>query len=600
MKVAIKAKKIYSEDKVLENAILVMEDGCITKVDEVYNSKDYDQLIDYDDYELIPGLIEPHIHGTNGFDTMDCSLSSLNAISTYLCRQGVTGFMPTTITDDFDKVKSAVKNIAENSDKVEGAKILGSYIEGPYITKEHKGAHAPEFMREVNLNELKDLLDLGKGTIKTITIAPEKENSLKCIEYLRENEVNVSMGHTNATYEESMKAIDSGANIAVHTFNGMREFNHREPGILGAVLTEDRVYCEVICDLVHVHPAAIKLLFKCKSEEKIILISDCISAGGLKDGNYQLGELKVIVKGGIARVESGSLAGSTTNVLHCVRNLVETMGIPKEKALKMASLNPCKMLGLANSIGSIKEGKNADFSLIDKEYKIHATYIDGKLVFDEANCGLLQDIKKVKNIIFDMDGTLINTSKITVQACQQAALEFDIPVRQAEKIIGLIGWANCDFFPKLYPEIETELLKKYAESVCEKEIRIMRDLKERLLFPGVIELLETLKLKGYYICIASTGSVKHVEFALRNSNIYSFFDNIKCDQPQKIKMVEEIIKNGPQGSYLIIGDKCKDFEAGSENNIITVAAAYGFGSKEEIEKFDLALSQPLDLLRYLK
>lgn len=600
MKVAIKAKKIYSEDKVLENAILVMEDGYITKVDEVYDSKDYDQLIDYDDYELIPGLIESHIHGTNGFDTMDCSLSSLNAISMHLCKQGVTGFMPTTITDDFDKVKSAVKNISENSDKVKGAKIIGAYVEGPYITEEHKGAHAPEFIREVNLAEIKDLLEVGKGIIKIITIAPEKKNALECIEYLRENEVNVSLGHTNAIYSEAIEAINSGAIVAVHTFNGMRGFHHREPGILGAVLTEDRVYCEVICDLVHVHPAALKLLLKCKPEEKIILISDCIRAGGLKDGNYELGELKVIVKGGIARVENGSLAGSTTNVLNCVRNLVETIGVPKEKALKMASLNPCSMLGLANSIGSIKEGKNADFSLIDKEYKVHATYIDGKLVFDEDSCRLLKDIKNVKNIIFDLDGTLINTSKITVQACQQAALELGIPIPQADKIIGLIGWANCDFFKKLCPQIENQLLKKYTESVGEKENRIMRDLKEKLLFPGVIKLLETLKLKGYYLCIASTGSIKHVEFALRNSNIYSFFDNIKCNQPKKIKMVEEIIKSGPKGDYLIIGDKCKDFEAGSENNIITVAAAYGFGSKEEIEKFDLAVSQPLDLLKCLE
>lgn len=600
MKIAIKAKKIYSEEKVLENAILVMEDGYIVKVDENYNAEDYDKFIDYDDNELIPGLIEPHIHGTKGFDTMDCSFESLNSISMYLCRQGVTGFLPTTITDDFNKIKNAVKNVAENKDKVEGAKVLGSYVEGPYITEEHKGAHAPEFMREVNLNELKDLLDLGKGTIKIITIAPEKENSLECIEYLGENGVNISMGHTNATYTEAIESIDRGANIAVHTFNGMRGFNHREPGILGAVLTEDRVYCEVICDLVHVHPAALRLLLKCKSEEKIILISDCIKAGGLEDGNYELGELKVIVKGGIARVENGSLAGSTTNVLHCVRNLVETIGIPKEKALKMASLNTCKMLGLENSIGSIKVGKKADFSLIDKDYKVHATYIEGNLAFNEENFRVLQEMKRVKNIIFDMDGTLINTSKLAVQACQEAALEFNLPMRDAERITGLIGWANCEFFPKLYPEIEAELLEKYASAVFEKEINNIQILKEKLLFPGVRLLLETLKQRGYYLCIASTGSVSHVDFALKNSNIFSFFNDIKCDQPKKVKMVEEIMKNGPTGRYIMIGDKCKDFEAGSENNIITVAAAYGFGSKGEVEKFDLLLSKPLDLLRYLK
>ncbi|MFL0268854.1 HAD family hydrolase [Candidatus Clostridium radicumherbarum] len=213
---------------------------------------------------------------------------------------------------------------------------------------------------------------------------------------------------------------------------------------------------------------------------------------------------------------------------------------------------------------------------------------------------LLQEIKKVRNIIFDMDGTLINTAQIAVQACQEAALEFDLPIPHAEKITGLIGWANCDFFPKLYPEAEEDLLEKYAQLVCEKEHIIMEKLKEKLLFPGVMEMLSVLKLKGYNLFIASTGSTQHVNFALRNSNIYSFFDNIKCNQPEKIKMVEEIIKGGPKGGFIIMGDKCKDYEAGDANNIITVGAAYGFGSKEEIEKFDLTLSQPLDLLRHLE
>lgn len=213
---------------------------------------------------------------------------------------------------------------------------------------------------------------------------------------------------------------------------------------------------------------------------------------------------------------------------------------------------------------------------------------------------LLQEIKKARNIIFDMDGTLINTSLITVQACQVAAVEFGLPIRDAEKITGLIGWANSKFFPKLYPEIDTDLLERYAKSVCEKEHEYMEGLKDKLLFPGVVELLSVLKVKGYNLNIASTGSFDHVNFALRNSNIYSFFDNIKCNQPEKIKMVEEIIKCGPKGGYIIVGDKCKDYEAGNANNIVSIAAAYGFGSKEEIEKFDLALSQPLDLLKYLE
>lgn len=380
MKTAIKARKIYSEDKVLENAVLIMEDGYIVEVDENFNSEGYEQFIDYGECELIPGLIDPHIHGANGFDTMDSSITALNTISVYLTKYGVTGFLPTTVSDDFDKIKNAVMNVAENKDRVAGAKILGSYVEGPYITEQHKGAHDPRFIRELNVCELRDLIEEGKGTIKIMTVAPEKTNSKECIEYLRKNDVNVSMGHTNATYAETIEAVESGANVSVHTFNGMRGFNHREPGLLGAVLTDDRVYCEVISDMVHCHPAALKLLIKCKPEDKIILISDSMMAGGLKDGIYDLGSSKVTVKDGIARTENQSLAGSTTNVLQCVRNLVEEIGVPKETALKMASLNASKLLGLEGIIGSIKKGKKADFALIDKDYKVHATYIEGRLV----------------------------------------------------------------------------------------------------------------------------------------------------------------------------------------------------------------------------
>ena len=377
----IKAKSIYCENRILENATIIIENGSIKKVLEEHEENDVENVIDLSEYSIIPGLIDLHVHGANGYDTMDSNLHSLNEVSKYLASRGITSFLPTTVTEEVKKIKQALINISCCMNKVEGAEILGSYIEGPYICKEHKGAHAEHLIKDLNLKELQELIEVSKHTVKVITIAPEKKNAYECIKYLTLNNIQVSMGHTNATYDEAAGAIDSGAKVAVHTFNGMRGFNHREPGILGAVLTKDDVYCELICDLVHVHPAAVDLLLRCKDKEKVILISDGIQASGLQDGEYMLGALKVNVKCSIARVESGSLAGSTTDILTCVKNIIEKVGVEPLEAINMASFNPSKLLNIDKLIGSIREGKKANLVIIDDNFNVVKTLINGKEVF---------------------------------------------------------------------------------------------------------------------------------------------------------------------------------------------------------------------------
>lgn len=377
----IKAKNIYCEDRILENAVIIIENGIIKKVLEEYEKHDVENVIDLSKYSIIPGLIDLHVHGANGYDTMDSNFHSLNEISKYLASRGITSFLPTTVTEEIKKIKQALINISCCIDKVKGAEILGSYVEGPYICKEHKGAHAEHLIKDLNLKELEELIEVSKHTVKVITIAPEKKNAYECIKYLTSNNIQVSMGHTNATYDEAVGAIDSGAKIAVHTFNGMRGFNHREPGILGAVLTKDDVYCELICDLVHVHPTAVDLLLRCKDKEKVILISDGIQASGLQDGEYMLGALKVNVKDSIARVESGSLAGSTTDILTCVKNMIKKVGVEPFEAIKMASFNQSKLLNMDKLIGSIREGKKANLVIIDDNFNVVKTLINGKEIF---------------------------------------------------------------------------------------------------------------------------------------------------------------------------------------------------------------------------
>lgn len=210
-----------------------------------------------------------------------------------------------------------------------------------------------------------------------------------------------------------------------------------------------------------------------------------------------------------------------------------------------------------------------------------------------------ETIKNVKNIIFDMDGTLVNTAKATIPACQESAVKFGLPVKQPDEIAKMIGWANPEFYLRLYPDFNPELIYSFAEETEIKEKRMIEEMGAEILFPGVRELLEYLKLQGCYLAIASTGSLEHVETSLKVTGIYDIFDTINCGESEKGSMVKRIIEGGPSGEWLILGDKSKDSHAGRINEIITVAARYGFGFDEEYEQFNAGIDKPLELLDLL-
>jgi len=377
--IAIKAKDVYAHQQVINTGYIVIEAG---KIIDITTKKPTCEILDFSGYAAIPGLIDLHIHGLAGNDTMDGSIHSLQEMSTSLVRHGVTGFLPTTLTHDFEMIKNAVKIVSEAIGQTSGAEIIGSYVEGPYITPEYRGAHPIKFMRELSLSELTELIEVSNDTIKVMTVAPEKELAIEAIQYLTEKGVHVSIGHTNADYDITNKAIEQGARIAVHTYNGMRGFNHRDPGCVGAVLTNDLCYCECIADLQHVHPGAIKLLYKSKGNDHILLISDAMAAADLPDGQYSLGALAVKVENKIARtVETGSLAGSTTNLMECLKNVKDVLSIPLERILPMVSLNQAKLLKIDHEVGSLESGKKANIVLIDKELNVKATLVNGNIVY---------------------------------------------------------------------------------------------------------------------------------------------------------------------------------------------------------------------------
>ena len=340
------------------------------------------QVISLEKYTLLPGLIDLHLHGAWGHDTMDATREALNGMSQYLARHGVTSFLAATVTAGMDKILAAVENIAACREQgLQGARLLGAYIEGPYLNPENSGAHAKSCLKKLDSQEIEAILAKARGTVRVFALAPEMEKAFPVIQGLTSRGIKVALGHSSATYAETNRAIAKGASIAVHTFNGMTGLHHREPGIVGAVLTNHKLMAELIADGVHVAFPVIEILLKCKDQNDIILVSDCMRAGGLGDGEYTLGEMKVLVREGIARTEAGKLAGSALRLIRGVKNLVQKVNVPLAAAVNMASLNPARALGLADDLGSIAKGKEADLIAIDEDFNVVFTMIAGKIVW---------------------------------------------------------------------------------------------------------------------------------------------------------------------------------------------------------------------------
>lgn len=374
MKNVIINGKVILEDSIKELNVF-FENGKIT---EVSNRVPTDEtVIDAKGLYVAPGMIDVHTHGRNGSDTMYATFKDLNNISVSELKTGVTSFLPTTMTMPSVDIKKAIAAAYDNKDKVEGAKILGMHLEGPFFSVKYKGAQPEECMIAPTVENYLSFAGDHPDFVKKISLAPEIEGAVDLIKYLREQNVVVSMGHTDATYEEAVKAIEAGATSGTHTYNAMTPLKHREPGVVGAVMLHDEVYAELILDGIHVSFPAAKILSKMKGADKLILITDSLEAAMLPDGTYELGNQKVYVKDGQARLKSGNLAGSTANLNQCVRNAYKHLDLPLYEAIGYATKNPADHLGLKD-YGRIKEGCVADMILIDDEIDINRVILNGE------------------------------------------------------------------------------------------------------------------------------------------------------------------------------------------------------------------------------
>ncbi len=378
----IRNGKIVLENKVLTGKSLIFSD----KIIDIVDGESFDgttqasgiETIDAHENYVSPGFIDIHIHGSGGKDTMDGAVSDLAVISRTVARNGVTGFLPTTMSMEEEKIRRALDAIRiAMKEPPAGAKILGAHMEGPFISGKYKGAHSEEHLMKPDATFIRNFLDI----IRIITIAPEEDFEFQFIKSTKaHSDAVLSIGHTNADYETAMEAIGAGVSSATHIFNAMPPFHHRAPGVIGAILRSD-IYFELIADTLHVHPAVFQILLNAKGKDRMILVTDAMRAGSMEAGSWELGGQEVTVDDHSARLRDGTLAGSILTLNKAVLNILKHTDLEIHEAVALASLNPARLLGADQEKGSIKIGKDADIVIFDDELNVQMTFLGGESIY---------------------------------------------------------------------------------------------------------------------------------------------------------------------------------------------------------------------------
>ena len=378
MKYYVYAKQIVLDDQVIDKAYLTIEDG---KFGPILMEEPQDAPIkDYSNSIVAPGLVDTHIHGYKSHDVMDNDFEGIKVISEGLLSCGVTSWLPTTLTSSAQLLNDVCETIGNHYQEVTGAKIRGIFLEGPFFTEKYKGAQNPKYMSDPSVEKLAKWHELSQGLVNKIAIAPERKGVKEFIEFAKSKGVYTALAHSDATYEEAAAAVGAGANIFVHIYNGMSGLHHRNPGMVGAALSLDKVFAEMICDGHHVHPAAARVVTRARGPQETVLITDCMRAGGMGEGQSRLGEFEVVVKDGTARLkDTGNLAGSILELKQGVKNVVDWGLVSPAEALRMASLTPAQSVGIDSVCGRIAPGYEADFIVVSDQLELEATYLDGEL-----------------------------------------------------------------------------------------------------------------------------------------------------------------------------------------------------------------------------
>lgn len=380
----LQGMQILSNRKWVAQQAVIIENGVIDAIIPENMTKHHlpaDVHVFPDHYYLIPGLIDLHIHGAQGFDVMDHDDAALPTITQALAQEGITGFLATTMTASQKRIESALKRIARHMEDKSGAAIFGVHLEGPFIAKSKLGAQHGAHICAPDLELFKAWQDAARNAIRLVTLAPELPDAINFIKALRKLSVLVSIGHTNATYDETMAAIAAGCTHATHLFNAMRGIHQRDPGATGALLLSDEVKAELIVDGIHLHPGIIDLAWRAKGRERLLLVSDAMRAKCLGDGEYELGGQEVNVTEGKATLADGTLAGSTLRLPQAIKNMVTFAKCELADAIMLATENPARILGLQGKKGTVGVGMDADLVVLNENLTVMMTMREGNVIY---------------------------------------------------------------------------------------------------------------------------------------------------------------------------------------------------------------------------
>lgn len=377
--------------KTFKNAKIYVEGQGIVKTSLTFGEKILsiggtakgEEIVLPNDAVVVPGFIDEHIHGAGGCDAMDANAQALSTVARVVTAEGTTSFLATTMTQSKENITKALQTVRQYSQSHDcnGAKVIGVHLEGPFISLKHIGAQPKEYVQTPCVELFDEYYSASGNKIKVVSLAPEEIGADKLIKHLAKNSVVVSIGHTDAGFADVERAVANGASCVTHTYNAQTGLHHREVGVVGSAMLFDELYTEIICDTIHVSVPAIKLLVKNKPHDKVILITDSMRAKGLRDGESELGGQTVYVKDGQARLKDGTLAGSVLKMNVAVKNMVEKVGVPFEEAIDFATANPARNLGIYGEVGSIAVGKRADLTVLDSNYNVLYTFVDGKNVY---------------------------------------------------------------------------------------------------------------------------------------------------------------------------------------------------------------------------
>ena len=379
---AYHAARIVVPEGVATDAYLVVSDGVI---EAIAHECPACEVVELGDAWVVPGYVDTHIHGFADHDVMDYDAAGVNAASEELARHGTTSWLATTLTASLEQTAAACASVRDARDARQpgylGARLAGIFLEGPFFCEKRKGAQNGKYLVDPDIEWLRTWQEAADGMIVKSALAPERAGSAEYIRSAVAEGVTCAIGHTDATYDQACAAVDAGATVFVHTYNAMSPLAHREPGVVGCAMTSPDAYAELICDGHHVHPAAVAALVRAKGWEHVVLVSDCLRCGGMPDGDYLLGELPIVLEGGVAHLrDEGNLAGSVLTLDAAVRNVVAWGVATPEQAIRMASEIPARSCGIDGSCGLLVPGRMADFNVLEPDLTLRATYVGGCMV----------------------------------------------------------------------------------------------------------------------------------------------------------------------------------------------------------------------------